>query len=78
MRISLTRALIGLVEKELQGTEAQTASEAVRDGVRLLNDRSARRDFVLSRIRKEFEAVVGEDEPRQAAPANVKKDKANG
>jgi Arc/MetJ-type ribon-helix-helix transcriptional regulator len=77
MRISLTRALIGLVEKELQGTEAQTATEAVRDGVRLLKDRSARRDFVLSRIRKEFEAV-GEDKPRQAAPANVKKDRAEG
>lgn len=78
MRISLTRALIGLVEKELQGTEAQAASETVRDGVRLLKDRNARRDFVLSRIRKGFEAALGEDEPRQAAPANVKKNKAEG
>lgn len=72
----MTRALIGLVEKELQGTEVQNASEAVRDGVRLLKDRSARRDFVLGRIRKEFEGALGEEKPRQAASADVKKDKA--
>jgi len=57
MNVSLTPALEKLVNEKLKTGMYQTASEVVREGLRLLKDRDERHAQVRSQVRAGFEAI---------------------
>jgi antitoxin ParD1/3/4 len=57
MNVSLTPELERLVEEKVKTGMYQTASEVVREGLRLLNERDQRFATLRSDIRSGFEAI---------------------
>ncbi len=54
--IALTPELDALVQGKVDSGRYQTASEVVREGLRLLEERDKEKAFVLKRMQKEIEA----------------------
>jgi antitoxin ParD1/3/4 len=54
MNISLTRELEQLVQKKVKGGRYLSASEVVRDALRLLEERDRLRQARLTKLRKEI------------------------
>ena len=69
MNISLTPELAKFVEKEVESGLYQTASEVVREGLRLLKDRDARE--LRADVRAGFEAA-DRGEYSEHTPASIR------
>ena len=78
MNVSLSRQLQGFIEKKVRTGRYQTASEVVREGLRLIEDRDTQRAFQLRRLRGEIQVGLDQIEKGQVAPLDVKKIKAEG
>lgn len=78
MNVSLTRQLQGFIEKRVRTGKYQTASEVVREGLRLLEDRDAERAMRLRRLREEIQVGLDQVERGEVGPLNVKRIKAQG
>lgn len=60
MNVSLTRELERLVEQKVRSGMYQSASEVVREGLRLLQERDDLRQARLAELRKEIGIGVGQ------------------
>ena len=78
MNVSLSRQLQVFIERKVRSGKYQTASEVVREGLRLLEDRDTQRDLQLRRLREEIWVGLGQIERRQVGPLDVRKIKAEG
>ncbi|MGA3324335.1 MAG: type II toxin-antitoxin system ParD family antitoxin [Terriglobia bacterium] len=78
MKVSLSRQLQGFIEKQVSTGRYQTASEVVREGLRLIEDRDTQRALQLRRLREEIQVGLDQIEKGQVAPLDVKKIKAEG
>ena len=78
MNVSLSRQLQGFIEKNVRTGKYQTASEVVREGLRLIEDRDTQRALQLRRLREEIQVGLDQIEKGQVAPLDVKKIKAEG
>jgi len=78
MNVSLSRQLQGFIEKKVRTGRYQTASEVVREGLRLIEDRDTQRALQLRRLREEIQVGLDQIEKGQVAPLDVEKIKAGG
>ena len=78
MNVSLSRQLQGFIERKVRTGRYQTASEVVREGLRLIEDRDTQRALQLRRLREEIQVGLDQIEKGQVAPLDVKKIKAEG
>ncbi|MGH9450540.1 MAG: type II toxin-antitoxin system ParD family antitoxin [Terriglobia bacterium] len=78
MNVSLSRQLQGFIAKKVRTGKYQTASEVVRESLRLLEDRDMQRDLQLRRLHEEIQAGLDQVEKGQVGPLDVKKIKAEG
>lgn len=69
MNVSLTPQLEKLIEQKVREGNYQTASEVVREGLRLLAERDERRSLELRRLREEIQ--VGLDDVRNGRIADL-------
>ena len=60
MNVSLTQELEALVKQKVRSGLYQSASEVIREGLRLLRERDQLREFRLAELRKEI--AVGIDQ----------------
>ncbi len=78
MNVCLSRQLQGFIEKKVRTGRYQTASEVVREGLRLIEDRDTQRASQLRRLREEIQVGLDQVEKGRVAPLEVKKIKAEG
>lgn len=78
MNVSLSQQLQGFIEKKVRTGKYQTASEVVREGLRLLEDRDIRRDLQLRRLREEIQVGLDQIEKGQVGSLDIKKIKTEG
>lgn len=78
MNVSLSRQLRGFIERKVRTGKYQTASEVVREGLRLIEDRDTQRALQLRRLREEIQVGLDQIEEGQVAPLDMKKIKAEG
>jgi len=60
MNVSLTPELEKLVESKVQSGRYQSASEVVREGLRLLDDQDRLREMRLEEVRRKVQAGIDE------------------
>ena len=78
MNVSLSRQLQGFIEKKVRTGRYQTASEVVREGLRLIEDRDTQRALQLRRLREDIKVGLDQVDKGQVAPLDVKRIKAEG
>ena len=78
MNVSLSRQLQGFIEKKVRTGRYQTASEVVREGLRLIEDRDTQRALELRRLREDIKVGLDQVDKGQVAPLDVKRIKAEG
>jgi antitoxin ParD1/3/4 len=78
MNVSLSRQLRGFIERKVRTGKYQTASEVVREGLRLIEDRDTQRALQLRRLREEIQVGLDQIKEGQVAPLDMKKIKAEG
>ncbi len=78
MNVSLTPQLEQFVDKKVREGQYQTASEVIREGLRLLAERDQRRTLELQRLRREIAVGLNPVENGQVGTLNIKKIKAEG
>jgi antitoxin ParD1/3/4 len=78
MNVSLSRQLQGFIEKKVRTGRYQTASEVVREGLRLIEDRDTQRALQLRRLREDIKVGLDQVDKGQVAPLDVKKIRAEG
>jgi antitoxin ParD1/3/4 len=76
MNISLHRRLQRFIEKKVRTGKYQTASEVVREGLRLIEHRDTQPALELRRLRGKIQVGLDQIEKGQVAPLDVKKIKA--
>ena len=81
MNVSLTPELEKLVESKVQSGRYQSASEVVREGLRLLDDQDQLREARLEEVRRKVQAGIdqldrGEGIPEDQLDAYLKEQKA--
>jgi antitoxin ParD1/3/4 len=69
MNISLTPELDRLVQQKVESGLYQTASEVVREGLRLLHERDALREQQLRNLRRRIDRGVKQLDRGQGLPA---------
>jgi len=72
MNVSLTPELESLVQAKVQTGMYHSASEVVRDALRLLRERDERREVRLAELREEIAVGLDPANRGQTAPLNVK------
>ena len=78
MNVSLTPRLEQFVDKKVREGTYQTASEVVREALRLLAERDQRGALELQRLRKEVSIGLDQIENGQAGPLSTRRIKAEG
>jgi len=78
MNVSLTSQLEQFVEKKVREGTYQTASEVIREGLRLLAERDQKRALELQRLRREIAVGLEQVENGQVGNLSVQKIKAEG
>ncbi len=78
MNVSLTPQLQEFIEKKVRKGRYHTASEVIREGLRLLEEKDTQRELQLQRLRQEIRTGLDQVERGQAVPLNIKKIKAEG
>ena len=73
MNVSLTPELQEFVANKVQSGLYQTASEVVREGLRLLRERDERSRQKLDDLRKDIAAGIDELDRGKAAPLDARK-----
>ena len=68
MNVSLTPELEKLVEKKVLSGRYQSASEVIREGLRLLDDQDQLRELHLSEVRKKIQAGLDELDRGEGIP----------
>jgi antitoxin ParD1/3/4 len=68
MNVSLTPELEKLVERKVQSGRYQSASEVIREGLRLLDDQDRLRELHLSEVRKKIQAGLDELDRGEGIP----------
>jgi len=76
MNISLTRELESLVREKVQTGMYHSASEVIREALRLLRQRDELRQTALATLGKEIAVGIEQADRGQTAPLNVKALKA--
>lgn len=70
MNVSLTRELERFIEEQVESGRYRSASEVVREAVRLLQQREEERAVKLEALRKAVEVGLGELERGEGIPAD--------
>lgn len=78
MNVSLTPALEKYIEQKITDGSYQTASEVVREALRLLADQDERRTLELDRLRGEINRGLTQVARGEVAPLDIKRIKARG
>ncbi|MGH9395664.1 MAG: type II toxin-antitoxin system ParD family antitoxin [Terriglobia bacterium] len=78
MNVSLTPQLQKLIGEKVRTGRYNTASEVVREGLRLLEERDKQRALQMQRFRKEIQVGLDQVERGQASPLDIKKIKSEG
>ena len=78
MNISLTTQLEDLIARRVRSGRYGSASEVVRDALRLLEERDRLRDLRFLELRRDVAAGVAELDRGDSAPLDVSKIKAAG
>jgi len=78
MNVSLTSQLEQFVEKKVREGTYQTASEVIREGLRLLAERDQKRALELQRLRREIAVGLDQVQNGQVGNLSVQKVKAEG
>ncbi len=68
MNVSLTPELERLVESKVKSGRYQSASEVIREGLRLLDDQDRLRELQLAETRKKIQAGLDELDQGQGIP----------
>ncbi len=76
MNVSLTPQLEKFIASKVNEGTYQTASEVVRDALRLLADRENRRSLELQRLRGDIEVGLNDIHNRRVAELDMKRIKA--
>lgn len=71
MNVSLTRELEALVQEKVRSGLYRSASEVVREALRLLHERERLRELRLRELRREIAVGVGQADRGDTAPLNV-------
>jgi antitoxin ParD1/3/4 len=72
MNVSLTPELEEFVEEKVRGGLYQTASEVVREGLRLLRERDELHQHQLEALRRDIAVGVDQADRGQVAPLDAK------
>ena len=78
MNISLTPELESLVQEQVKSGMYHSASEVIRDALRMFEERVQLREIKLERLRKEIAIGLEQAERGQVAPMNIEHIKAEG
>jgi antitoxin ParD1/3/4 len=76
MNVSLTEELETLVHEKVRSGMYHSASEVIRDALRLLRNRDEDRELRLADLRREIQAAL--DDPREPRPLDIEAIKAEG
>jgi antitoxin ParD1/3/4 len=72
MNISLTPRLEEMVKNKLASGLYHSASEVIRDALRLLEERDQMRELQLSELRKEINIGINSGEPKKLDITSIK------
>jgi antitoxin ParD1/3/4 len=72
MNVSLTPELEAYVAKKVESGLYQTASEVIREGLRLLRERDDLRQLTLDELRREIAVGIAEAEQGKVAPLDAR------
>jgi antitoxin ParD1/3/4 len=78
MNVSLTPELERFINEKVRRGSYQTASEVIREALRLLAERDQRRSLELRRLQTEINLGLKQIEDGQVGPLDVRKIKAEG
>lgn len=78
MNVSLTSQLEAFIEQKVREGSYQTASEVVREALRLLAERDERRSIELQRLRDAVAVGLEQVSQGRTEPLDVKKIKTEG
>ena len=78
MNVSLTPHLERFIDRKVRQGTYQTASEVIREALRLLAERDQKGTLELQRLRREIAVGLEQIEMGQVGPLNIKKIKAEG
>lgn len=76
MNVSLTPQLEKLIDQKVRGGAYQTASEVVREALRLLAERDERRSLELQHLRQQIQLGLGDIRDGRVASLDMKRIKA--
>lgn len=76
MNVSLTQELEALVKQKVRSGLYQSASEVIREGLRLLRERDELRECRLAELRKEIAVGIDQADRGDVAPLDMKAIKA--
>ncbi len=76
MNVSLTPHLQQFIERKVRTGRYQTASEVIREGLRLLEERDSQRTLQVQRLRAEIKVGLNQIEKGEADPLDIKQIKA--
>jgi antitoxin ParD1/3/4 len=72
MNVSLTRELEEFVNRKVESGKYQTASEVIRDGLRLLLQREELHEQKLQELRREIAIGIEQADQGRVGPLNAK------
>lgn len=76
MNVSLTPQLEALIERKVRQGQYQTASEVVREALRLLADRDDRRTLELQRLQRDIDVGLADIRHGRVSDLDMKRLKA--
>ncbi len=78
MNVSLTDELEQFVQSQVESGMYYSASEVIRDGLRLLKERELLRQIKIEELRKEIQKGIDSKETGESVPFDVEEIKAEG
>ncbi|MDJ0903913.1 MAG: type II toxin-antitoxin system ParD family antitoxin [Xenococcus sp. MO_188.B8] len=78
MNVSLTEELAQFVQSQVESGMYYSASEVIRDGLRLLKERDMLRQIKIEELRKEIKKGIDSLETGESVPFDVEEIKAEG
>ena len=78
MNVSLTEELAQFVQSQVESGMYYSASEVIRDGLRLLKERDMLRQIKIEELRKEIKKGIDSLENGESVPFDVEEIKAEG
>lgn len=78
MNVSLTEELEQFVQSQVESGMYYSASEVIRDGLRLLKEKDLLRQIKIEELRKEIQKGINSLEAGESVPFDAEKIKAEG